>query len=43
VQQAMIDQLTRDGYQTHITSVTDPVRGAVILAERALTPDPTHA
>jgi N-acetylglucosamine kinase-like BadF-type ATPase len=36
VQQAMIDQLTRDGYQMDITSVTDPVQGAVILAERAL-------
>ena len=27
VQQAMIDQLTRDGYQMDITAVTDPVRG----------------
>jgi N-acetylglucosamine kinase-like BadF-type ATPase len=42
VQQAMVDQLTRDGYQMDITAVTDPVRGAVILAERALTPNTTH-
>jgi hypothetical protein len=38
----MIDQLTRDGYQMDITSVTDPVQGAVILAERALTPNTTR-
>ena len=36
VQQAMIDQLTHDGYQMNITAVTDPVQGAVILAERAI-------
>jgi N-acetylglucosamine kinase-like BadF-type ATPase len=37
VRQAMIDQLIRQGYQLNITSVADPVRGAVILAERAQT------
>jgi N-acetylglucosamine kinase-like BadF-type ATPase len=42
VQKAMIDQLMRDGYQLDITSVTDPVQGAVILAERALTPNTTR-
>lgn len=36
VQQAMIDQLIHQGYQVAVTSVTDPVRGAVVLAERAL-------
>ena len=38
VQQAIADQLTRLGYKLNITSVTDPVQGAVVLAERALTP-----
>jgi N-acetylglucosamine kinase-like BadF-type ATPase len=42
VQQAMVDQLTRDGYQMDITAVTDPVRGAVILAERALIANTTR-
>jgi N-acetylglucosamine kinase-like BadF-type ATPase len=37
VRQGMIDQLIRQGYQVDVTPVTDPVRGAVILAERALT------
>jgi hypothetical protein len=37
VRQQMIDNLSRQGYQVTITPVTDPVRGAVILAERALT------
>jgi N-acetylglucosamine kinase-like BadF-type ATPase len=36
VQQAMIDQLTRDGYQMDIGAVTDPVRGALVLAEQVL-------
>jgi N-acetylglucosamine kinase-like BadF-type ATPase len=35
LQQAMIERLTIDGYQLEVTAVTDPVRGAVILAERA--------
>jgi N-acetylglucosamine kinase-like BadF-type ATPase len=37
VRQRMIDQLTQQGYQLDITSVTDPVRGALVLAEQALT------
>jgi N-acetylglucosamine kinase-like BadF-type ATPase len=36
VRQGMTDQLIRQGYQLDVTSVPDPVRGAVILAERAL-------
>jgi len=36
VHQGMIDQLIRQGFQVDVTPVTDPVRGAVILAERAL-------
>ena len=40
VQQAMVDQLTRDGYQMDITAVTDPVRGALVLAEQILTSTP---
>ena len=36
VRQRMVDQLIRHGYQVDVTSVTHPVRGAVILAERAL-------
>jgi N-acetylglucosamine kinase-like BadF-type ATPase len=38
--QGMIDRLNRQGYQVDVTPVTDPVRGAVILAERALTTVP---
>jgi N-acetylglucosamine kinase-like BadF-type ATPase len=38
--QGMIDRLNRHGYQVDVTLVTDPVRGAVILAERALTTVP---
>ena len=37
VRQEMIDNLSRQGYQLTVTPVADPVRGAVILAERALT------
>jgi N-acetylglucosamine kinase-like BadF-type ATPase len=36
VRQAMIDDLVPRGYQPAVTLVPDPVRGAVILAERAL-------
>ena len=36
VRQRMIDQLMQQGYQLDITSVTDPVRGALVLAEQAL-------
>ncbi len=32
----MIDTLDQRGYQPSLTLVPDPVRGAVILAERAL-------
>jgi N-acetylglucosamine kinase-like BadF-type ATPase len=38
VQHRMIDHLTRLGYEIRITPVTDPVRGALILAEQSLTP-----
>ncbi len=36
VLQAMTDGLTRQSYQAAVTLVPDPVRGAVLLAERAL-------
>jgi N-acetylglucosamine kinase-like BadF-type ATPase len=36
VQHGMVDNLSRLGYQVHVTTVSEPVRGAVILAERAL-------
>ena len=36
VRQAMIDDLSRRGYEVAVTSVTAPVQGAIILAERAL-------
>ena len=36
VLQGMTDALTRQGYQPAVTLVPDPVRGAVLLAERAL-------
>jgi N-acetylglucosamine kinase-like BadF-type ATPase len=36
VLQAMTDGLTQQGYQAEVTLVPDPVRGAVLLAERAL-------
>ena len=36
MRQEMIDGLTRKGYQVSVTAVPDPVRGAVILAERGL-------
>jgi len=36
VLQAMTDGLTQQGYQSAVTPVPDPVRGAVLLAERAL-------
>ena len=39
VRQAMIDDLTRKGYQVSVTPVPDPVRGAVILAERMMNAD----
>ena len=42
IQQIMIHQLTQDGYQMDVTAVTDPVRGAVLLAERALMPSTTN-
>ena len=40
VRQRMIDDLTRQGYQLAVTPVADPVRGAVILAERMLIAEP---
>ena len=36
LRQAMIDALVQRGYQPSLTLVPDPVRGAVILAERTL-------
>jgi N-acetylglucosamine kinase-like BadF-type ATPase len=36
VQQAMIHSLLEEGYQPTVTAVPDPARGAIILAERAL-------
>ena len=36
MREEMIDGLTRKGYQVSVTAVPDPVRGAVILAERGL-------
>jgi N-acetylglucosamine kinase-like BadF-type ATPase len=36
VRQEMINELSRRGYQVTVTPVAEPVRGAVILAERAL-------
>jgi N-acetylglucosamine kinase-like BadF-type ATPase len=39
MREAMIDGLSRKGYQVSVTPVPDPVRGAVILAERALAAD----
>jgi N-acetylglucosamine kinase-like BadF-type ATPase len=39
VRQAMIDDLIHRGYQPAVMLVPDPVRGAVILAERALAGD----
>ena len=38
VLQAMTDALTRQGYQPAVTLVPDPVRGAVLLAERGCPP-----
>lgn len=32
----MIDGFAREGYAPALTLVSDPVRGAVVLAERAL-------
>jgi N-acetylglucosamine kinase-like BadF-type ATPase len=40
VRQGMIDELTRRGYQLAVTPVAEPVRGAVILAERMLNAEP---
>ena len=36
VRQRMISHLVGQGYEPDITPVTDPVRGALILAEQAL-------
>ncbi len=36
MREAMLDNLGRKGYQPSVTPVHDPVRGAVVLAERAL-------
>jgi len=43
VLQGMIDRLIRQGFQVDVTPVTDPVRGAVILAERALNTEPSQS
>jgi len=43
VHQGMIDRLIRQGFQVDVTPVTDPVRGAVILAERALMTEPSQS
>ncbi len=36
VRQGIINHLSRQGYQVTVTPVTDPVRGAVILAEQVV-------
>jgi N-acetylglucosamine kinase-like BadF-type ATPase len=36
VRQRMISQLMRQGYEPDITAVTNPVRGALVLAEQAI-------
>jgi N-acetylglucosamine kinase-like BadF-type ATPase len=36
VRQGMIDHLDRQGFQVQVSAVPEPVRGAIILAERAL-------
>jgi len=41
VRNAMIDNLSRHGYHVHVSPVPEPVRGAIILAERALATTPT--
>ncbi|MGC8639580.1 MAG: N-acetylglucosamine kinase [Isosphaeraceae bacterium] len=38
VLEALTDGLAMQGYETKVTRVPDPVRGAVVLAERALIP-----
>ena len=40
VRQGMVDDLSRRGYQVAMTPVADPVRGAVILAERVIGAEP---
>jgi N-acetylglucosamine kinase-like BadF-type ATPase len=40
VRQGMVDDLSRRGYQVAMTPVADPVRGAVILAERVISAEP---
>jgi N-acetylglucosamine kinase-like BadF-type ATPase len=37
VRQEMVDRLVERGYEVDLTPVTDPVRGALILAEKILT------
>jgi N-acetylglucosamine kinase-like BadF-type ATPase len=39
----MVDCLNGQGYRVNVTPVTDPVRGAVIIAERALSTEPGQA
>jgi N-acetylglucosamine kinase-like BadF-type ATPase len=41
VRHGMIDNLSRQGYQVDVALVTEPVRGAIILAEQALGTAPT--
>jgi N-acetylglucosamine kinase-like BadF-type ATPase len=38
---AMTESLARQGYQASVTRVPDPVRGALVLAERALAVAPS--
>jgi N-acetylglucosamine kinase-like BadF-type ATPase len=40
VRKGMVDDLSRRGYQVAMTPVADPVRGAVILAERVIGAEP---
>jgi N-acetylglucosamine kinase-like BadF-type ATPase len=40
VRQGMVDNLSRRGYQVAMTPVAEPVRGAVILAERVIGAEP---
>jgi N-acetylglucosamine kinase-like BadF-type ATPase len=42
VRQGMIENLSRRGYDVAVSSVPDPVRGALILAERALAAEKTR-
>jgi N-acetylglucosamine kinase-like BadF-type ATPase len=42
VRHSLLDTLGRQGYEVRESAVPDPVRGAIILAERALNVEPAH-